>query len=228
MVVIVIIGLLVVMMSRIFAYQDEQKRFKQTLETMKQVKQAILGEEKVYVNGQRIFTGYISDMGNLPDNQTDLWEKGSKPTWHYDNSTRIWAGWRGPYIEKPPDGKLRDGWGNPLKFSKTGGNMTIESWGADGKPGGEGYNEDINTTITTNQYLGEIIGRMVGNATTIVVINYPESGNVTSKNCTVDSGDYFRFDNIPIGVRSIYDNATGHTMVFTVEPTGNFIGEIGT
>lgn len=231
LVVIVIIGLLVAMMSRIFAHQDEQRRFKQTLENMKQVRKAILGEEKVYVNGQRIFTGYISDMGDLPDNQTDLWEKGSKTTWSYDNTTRIWAGWRGPYIEKPPESELRDGWGNPLGFSESGGNMTIKSWGADGNSGGEGYNEDMNTTITTNQYWGEVTGRVVGyNNTATATIKYAESGNVTSKNRTVDSDGYFKFDDIPVGVRSIYayeDNVTDpQPMVFTVEPTGNFIGEI--
>ena len=238
LVVIVIIGLLVAMMSRIFTHQDEQKRFKQTLETMKQVKQAILGEEKVYVNGQRIFTGYISDMGSLPGNLTDLWEKGNKTAWSYNNTARIWAGWRGPYIEKPPKGKLRDGWGNTFVEPppESDGNMTIKSLGADGNPGGEGYDKDMNTTITTNQYLGEVAGRVVdcnntgvGNAT--VVIYYAESGKVISKNCTVDddSDGYFRCENIPIGVRSICahkDNVTDRPTVFTVEPTGNFIGEI--
>lgn len=36
--------------------------------------------------------------------------------WKYHKDGGIWAGWRGPYIEPPPDGVLRDKWGNPLVF----------------------------------------------------------------------------------------------------------------
>ncbi len=53
-------------------------------------------------------------------------------------------GWHGPYLEKnvPPDP-----WGNPYIYQTPGRDGTdgflVESYGADGAPGGEGVNADI-------------------------------------------------------------------------------------
>jgi len=38
------------------------------------------------------------------------------PEWQYYDNAKIWAGWRGPYIDPPPDGILKDAWGNPFVF----------------------------------------------------------------------------------------------------------------
>lgn len=37
------------------------------------------------------------------------------PEWKYADA-KIWAGWKGPYIDPPPDGILKDAWGNPFVF----------------------------------------------------------------------------------------------------------------
>lgn len=36
--------------------------------------------------------------------------------WAYRVEGNIWAGWRGPYIDPPPDSILKDAWGNPIIF----------------------------------------------------------------------------------------------------------------
>lgn len=260
MVVIVILGFLAAMMPRVFASKDDQMRFDQTLKGMLEIKKALLGSTGAYANGQRQFSGYIADIGGLPpledvpatpgdtsDDQPDgLWNQGSPPDWPdwaYQATSRTWMGWRGPYIEAPPDDVLKDGWGNPFLFSVTDGNMTIKSHGADWLEdlpgGGTGYDEDITMVIRRTEYEAPVAG-MVGvfNGTADLMIYFPSSGsesNLTIANLT--SGAYFRFEqtapspadrDIPLGLRSIVltSGASSKQVVFTVEPTGNWLGEI--
>jgi general secretion pathway protein G len=60
----------------------------------------------------------------------------------YENSGNI-TGWK-PYSQKPIP---NDPWGHPYIYQYPGSNgdnsYTLESYGADGQPGGEGRNEDI-------------------------------------------------------------------------------------
>jgi len=54
--------------------------------------------------------------------------------------------WQGPYLKKPSIPK--DPWGNDYKYTAPGESnrpFDIISFGADGKPGGEGENKDINS-----------------------------------------------------------------------------------
>lgn len=56
------------------------------------------------------------------------------------------SNWRGPYLKKNTVPK--DPWGNDYKYispGEQGRNYDIVSLGADGKPGGEGENKDINS-----------------------------------------------------------------------------------
>ena len=53
-------------------------------------------------------------------------------------------GWHGPYLQKDPPA---DPWGNQYQYQTPGANgkdgYVIESYGADGQPGGDGDNADI-------------------------------------------------------------------------------------
>ena len=57
--------------------------------------------------------------------------------------------WNGPYLErkdkikKSPAGILTDRWGNELQYTSDDKSFTIISYGADGKPGGTGFDKDI-------------------------------------------------------------------------------------
>ncbi len=53
---------------------------------------------------------------------------------------RAAARWQGPYLAEalPPDP-----WGNPYQYSPDGNNVILYSYGADGKPGGEGLDADV-------------------------------------------------------------------------------------
>lgn len=48
---------------------------------------------------------------------TALWTKPEgMPKWKFHEASQLWAGWRGPYIDHPPGGALKDAWGNKFLF----------------------------------------------------------------------------------------------------------------
>ena len=81
-------------------------------------------------------TGYRLDMGKYPDTETGLAALVENP----DENEK----WNGPYI-KPNVPK--DPWGNDYVYVSPGENgrdFDLSSYGADGQPGGEGEDADIN------------------------------------------------------------------------------------
>ena len=257
MVVLIIMGFFLAMMPRLFTGHDAQQRFDETRKRMLEIKKAFLGNPGIYTNGQRQFFGYCVDMGNMPalnrDGQPEaLWKRGSLPPWGYIDTLRLWMGWQGPYIEEPFDNALRDGWGNPFKFVKgtsadeyiKDGDLEITSLGADGKKGGEDYDQDIKFIIRETEYMGAVAGQIdfgeksAGNVE--VTIFYPFSGLETNEVIEgLDKEGYFRFEkmatekgeadlNIPFGVRRILVSSAGmeKDLIFCVEPAGNWLGTI--
>lgn len=67
-------------------------------------------QRKLTAQPRALWTRDINNDGDYED-QHDISEE-----WGYDVGAKIWAGWRGPYIDPPPDGILKDAWGNPLIF----------------------------------------------------------------------------------------------------------------
>ena len=162
--VLVVISLMALLAVYLGAKTGEvvgEDKFYKTCYMMEEIKEAIIGKPGHYCNGVRQFTGYISDMGNLPNlyyyDKKDklmqkvtriesgrieaiegegpdglaealkqglrpqpkaLWSKGigDLPEWKYHEEAQLWAGWRGPYIDPPPSGVLRDAWGNKFLF----------------------------------------------------------------------------------------------------------------
>ena len=77
---------------------------------------------------------FETDTGNYPAQLEDLLEDPGVPNW------------RGPYL-KDASQIPNDPWGNPYIYQSPGTNnphsYDLFSYGRDGKPGGEGYDEDI-------------------------------------------------------------------------------------
>lgn len=75
---------------------------------------------------------YYLDTGNTPESLSQLVTEGGDP------------GWNGPYVK---ESSLKDPWGRDYEFRMPGehGEFDIFSLGADGQPGGEGKNADINS-----------------------------------------------------------------------------------
>ena len=75
---------------------------------------------------------YYLDTGTTPESLSQLVTDGGD------------AGWNGPYVK---ESSLKDPWGREYEFRMPGehGEFDIYSLGADGQPGGEGKNADINS-----------------------------------------------------------------------------------
>jgi len=76
---------------------------------------------------------YYLDTGTTPDSLQMLVEQSGNA-----------AGWNGPYVKVS---SLKDPWGREYVYQYPGehGDFDIYSLGADGQPGGEGKNADINS-----------------------------------------------------------------------------------
>ena len=76
---------------------------------------------------------YYLDTGTTPENLDQLVEEPGSV-----------GGWNGPYVKAS---SLKDPWGRDYEYRYPGdhGDFDIISLGADGQPGGEGKNADINS-----------------------------------------------------------------------------------
>jgi general secretion pathway protein G len=81
-------------------------------------------------------TFYV-DVGRYPTEQEGLGLLLTKPV-----DPDAAAKWKGPYLEK--DSLPKDGWGRDYIYTfDEHGRFVVRSLGADGKPGGEGENADL-------------------------------------------------------------------------------------
>lgn len=78
---------------------------------------------------------YRLDVGGYPNTQQGLDALIKDPSGV--------SNWHGPYLKSPDVPK--DPWGHPFIYTSPGkhGAYDIESYGADGQPGGTGENEDV-------------------------------------------------------------------------------------
>ena len=124
LVVLVIIGLIASLVGpRLFSRVDSSKV--QVAETQ-----------------SRLLRGAVEtfrlEVGRIPSAEEGLAVLYTAPT-----DERARARWRGPYLDEAVPA---DPWGNPYQYSIPGRDglpFAIYSWGADGKPGGEGNDADV-------------------------------------------------------------------------------------
>ncbi len=78
------------------------------------------------------------DVGDYPDTEYGLGALVRKP-----RGGRAEKSWQGPYL----DGEVpMDPWSSPYQYAKKSSGLeefTLYTWGADGKPGGEGLDADV-------------------------------------------------------------------------------------
>ncbi|MBV8467546.1 MAG: type II secretion system major pseudopilin GspG [Burkholderiales bacterium] len=125
LVVLVIIGLLAGLIGpRLIGHADEAKV--QTAKTQVRMLKGAL--ETMHL-----------DLGRFPTKEEGLALLVTPPT-----DEKIKNKWRGPYLDDPA--VPNDPWGNAYQYGTPGPNgqpFVLYSFGADGKPGGEGFDADI-------------------------------------------------------------------------------------
>lgn len=163
LVVVFILSAIALMTLSFTNNADDQFRFEDTRTRLGKIRIAAVGEPERTINGGPAISGFVADIGRLPntDNLQELIEQGGLPVWTLDTASGVWAGWRGPYlaslIEQGGTRTYRDGWGNAGGAPKYGWNtfsatdtngdgltdtLQVVSYGSDGAPAGAGYAAD--------------------------------------------------------------------------------------
>ena len=140
--VVTIIGLSVTLMASVFAGNADQVCMERTLESMKEIKKAILGSHSQRIRGNIRFAGYVPNMGALPelvDENGDEVTEGGQPKglWTSDiNNDQInelplyksykWGGEYGSTLSSP-EHHIFVGWRGPYLRPPAGG-VLKDAW----------------------------------------------------------------------------------------------------
>lgn len=224
--VIILIGILVALSTGSLTGSLNEARFQQTVLKLRQIRNAMVGDPDIKENGSRTSFGFLGDVGAVPgaDDSAGLLQLSvgaGLSAFAVDATSRISAGWNGPYLGQGSTGDdyTLDAWGNVILFDHAPAGSspyTIRSKGADGSDGGTGLNQDIVMSIPKESVLVTVQGFVCDQGgpftgSTQVALNYPNgSGAVTTQTAVPDANGFFSFSNVPIGVRSIvlYDTST--------------------
>jgi prepilin-type N-terminal cleavage/methylation domain-containing protein len=175
---LVVIGLLGIVGLAATTYiidTGELKRQDATEKRWDAIRKAIIGEPNLALNGSPYVSGYVADMGRLPNNIQELFVKGAQPAWTEINlytaasgySAAFGGGWRGPYLYTAGSQFYRDGWNNEdsnatndavnfgwnVNLTGTAPDYTdiaIQSLGDDNQTGGIEFNEDFPINASQN------------------------------------------------------------------------------
>lgn len=192
----------------------DDMRFQETVDEMKAISDAIIGNDKLREGGSRTSFGYFGDVGALPSVIGDLLTKPAAVSAYTVSSIHRTAyGWNGPYLTGGDSGTdyTKDAWGRSYVYSPSATPPTLVSYGADGVAGGTGLDQDITITWPVAQRTATVEGFVsdAGSPFTSgaeAELNYPNgTGGVTQSldtNLAAENG-HFSFSNVPYGVRSI-------------------------
>ncbi|MDO9282577.1 MAG: prepilin-type N-terminal cleavage/methylation domain-containing protein [Methylotenera sp.] len=152
--VIALLGMMALTATALVDNFGEQDRFDVTKSRLQQIKMAIIGDANRTLNGEMAISGFVADMGRLPNNIEELIEPTGMLWAAIDISGvsgvvgQLYGGWHGPYLDVMPSSgasavrAFRDGWGNDDGTSNFGWNfvsgvnaLSVQSYGSDGPSG---------------------------------------------------------------------------------------------
>lgn len=216
--VILIVSILAFASVEVFSDAANDSRFQETVNRMNQIKDALVGNPDLKVDGTRTHFGFVGDIGALPTAlaglQALLNNSSGYGAHQVSSSARIGYGWNGPYIDlgNPSATTIKDGWGRAFLYTYTSVfQATITSYGADGAVGGTGLDQDLTVTISESSAGATLFGFVCENtgpydSSAQIELSYPDgSGGLTQSLQTVTAGmnGAFTFFSVPFGVRSI-------------------------
>lgn len=122
--VIFLLGVLAMTTFAVVQDGDDQQRYDATKTYYQLIKKAVIGDPSLVLNGETDVSGFVADMGRLPNCLRELLEitgcdasneDDDLPVWTQDIESQVWSGWRGPYLQGIPESgglTFRDGWKN--------------------------------------------------------------------------------------------------------------------
>lgn len=195
----------------------DENRYDATVEKIKLVRAALVGDPNMSLGGARSSFGYLGDMGGLPTTVQGLAAllaaPGGATAFTVDAVNRFGHGWNGPYLNAAVGGQnpLQDAWGRNFVYDLSGNTATIASYGADGVAGGTALNQDIVITISPEQWKGTVYGFLTDGtgsftgAAQVEIRAANGSGGVATTLISVPAGTQGQFQaaNIPFGARAV-------------------------
>jgi len=227
--VLLLIGILSAVTIEVMSDTENEAKFQTTINRMKQIQNAMIGDPSIRRGNVRTDFGYLGDVGGLPSTAQGIAALIARPAgvaaYALDDATRIGVGWNGPYLSVAgPDTTIytKDAWGTNFVYT-AGATATLVSYGANRVAGGTGYDQDITISFPPSLRVASVGGFVChGGGIPLgdedVDINFPDgTGNLDSSGVTArDSNNgRFVFTNIPFGVRSL--EVYGKIIVITVD-----------
>ncbi|MEM9586801.1 MAG: prepilin-type N-terminal cleavage/methylation domain-containing protein [Planctomycetota bacterium] len=166
---IVALGILAVLSTVAVQALDplaDQARYETTQRTLDQLRVATVGDPLArQVDGQRVVSGYVADMGQLPGTLDDLFTQpvgmiaSSVQSFDSDrdsvNDVTLTSGWKGPYLQLGAGiSSLTDGWGRAPLVDPDAGDFDFTSYGSDDDSVSpeDGYRADVSVVIPASHY----------------------------------------------------------------------------
>lgn len=186
-----------------------------TQEKLRNIKKAVLGDANLTSNGLRVSFGYLGDMGSMPQNLDSLVLKGTQPGFSSNSALGVGAGWNGPYLSGgfAPDAHRIDEFNTSLdylvnEYTNSKGQVVVARVRSAGRDRTLDTADDYALEIFKNESLSTVTGYVKNSGghpiqNVPVTINYPKDGVLSTTTILTDSNGFYRFDNIPFGIRSL-------------------------
>lgn len=186
-----------------------------TQEKLQSIKKAVIGDANLTSNGLRISFGYLGDTGSMPPNLDSLVLKGTQPDFSLNSAVGVGAGWNGPYLSGgfAPDAHRIDEFNNPLdylasEYTNSNGQVVVARIRSAGRDRALDTADDYALEMFKNESLSTVTGYVKNSGeqpirNVPVTINYPKDGVLSNTTVSTDSNGFYRFDNIPFGIRSL-------------------------
>lgn len=172
--------------------RDEEFRFDQTKMRLKHIRQAVIGDPQTHHADPPAVSGFVSDIGRLPNSLSELFQQGDLPSWSVDAGSGVGSGWRGPYLHSTAEvggaPVYTDGWGNTGNSGNFGwrfepesstGQLVVQSYGADGLAGGGTVFEQDYPASGILVHAGESMVDIAGWKVTLVLQNQGQNGGTS-------------------------------------------------
>ena len=196
----------------------EFDRENETVDILKALKRAVIGDPDVVSEEVRTDFGFIGPMGNLPPALSDLWLLGAQPTFTIDTSLKLGTGWTGPYIEPPAlsetDALGLDAWGNMIVLDAVAG--VSAATGQDyvarlispGSDADTGTSDDLTVEIYETDTIATVAGYVRDSGANPlsgvpVRLRHPVAGIPGQTSGETDGNGAFQVTDIPFGNRSL-------------------------
>ncbi len=186
-----------------------------TKDKMERLKMAIVGNPTIITSDVRVSFGYLGGMGGVPANLQDLWIKGSQPSYTYETTLKIGAGWTGPYLDigTSINNFKFDEWGNEFEYisqeyTRADGAIVSARIRSAGPDKVFDTGDDRTIEILKNEAFATVTGYAMnkggGAAKYIqVTLNLPQNGILSKRYTTTDVNGFYTFQNVPFGVRTV-------------------------